>query len=210
MDWSTVFAVVGGGLAAVLASTFGGLKKTIDSLFDRLNRKISGGRGRGSPIDRLSFLAEFNSLTNYAKKLRTVDRCLVFVGHNCGGLPKPGERYTVKSQTGWANNGDDVYRRFDFEIVIDEPYAEMLLSAHHHGVVVMDVETMPDGLLKGIYRQEGVKQSVLYSLGHDPDRNEFAYCTFASYGGPISLEDRNALSLLVSRLRALLAEDTRP
>ncbi len=204
MDWTTVLIALASGIAAVLASAFGGLKRTIDAAFDRLVGRLTPARVP-SAIERLSFLAEFNALTNSAKRLKTIDRCLVFVGHNCGGLPEPGNKYTVKAQTGWSNGGDDVYRRFDFEIPIDKPYADLLWKIHEKGIVVVDAATMEDGLLKDIYRDEGVTQSVLYGLGHDPDRNEFAYCSFATYQGQISMDDRAALTVVVARLRGLLA-----
>ena len=204
MGTESLLAALLAGVAGVTVASFGGLRRVIEAAFDRWARRLAGQAPGLTPIALFGYLAEFNAILSETKTMPTVSRVLVFVGRNGGGLPEPGKKYTVHAQTGWDSSGSRIHERFAFDLIIDDHYADMLLRAHRNGWAEMIPDQMPECLLKRIYRGEGVKNSLIYGLTHDPSDNSFAYASFASYTGRISDDDRAALDVLVHRIRGLL------
>lgn len=202
VEWNTILAVVSAGLAGVAAGAFGGLRQVIDAYMNRWRRSIDTPPLSG--IQLLSRLADVHSLFTEAKSIPNVQRALVWVGHNCGGLPVPGAKYTVRAQIGWSDKDIDLVRRYSFDMEIDEEYARMLVDVHRDGYKVLEVEKMPPGLFKRIYRREKVVHAVLFALCHDKDSNSFGYASFASYEMSLTEDDMAGLGLVVGRLRQIL------
>lgn len=207
-DWTVaVLAAVGVGAAGVVAVFFTKLKHILEAVADRLIAWV-GGRGSSfDGVELLTFLAEFNTILNEARKVKAVTRVVVFIGHNGGGLPTPGKPYTVRSQTGWSVHDGDAhaYNTYAFDLEVDQPYCDMLLNAHRNGMVSMVVKDMPPSLLRSIYESEGVVQSLLYALKLDTKRNKFAYLSVASKEREFTPNERAMIDVLVSRLRAEFA-----
>lgn len=203
-EWMSVLIAVTAGLAGLAAGAFGGLRQVLDAYLTRWKKRIERPPLQG--IGLLSKLADLYGVFYEAKSIPTVERALVFVGHNCGGLPTPGGKYVVRAQLGWGNRYDDVVRRFAFDLVIDDEDVKVLEEVHRVGQKLLNVETMPPCLLRSIYLREKVKHSVLFALCRDEEANQFGYLSFASYTGPFSEDDLSGLVLVASRMRELLTQ----
>lgn len=203
--WGVVLTAVGAGVSVFVAAFFTGLKELLMKLVARIGRRIDG-HDDFDPVAMLTMLSEFNVLLNESRKLPNVGRVLVFVGHNCGGLPEAGKPYTVRSHTGWSINDADAakYTTFAFDFEVDEPYRQILSDANRTGVVSLVTKAMPAGMLRTIYETEGVVHALLYSLRLDSKRNKFAYATVASYAAEFSQSERALIDLFVYRMRSLL------
>lgn len=209
-EWTIAIAATAAGLAGLMAGAFGGLRAVVEAYLQRWKKNVQNGGNGKSGVALLSLLAEFNTILSEVRRLPTIGRVLVYLGHNCGGLPEDGKRYTVKCQTGWDNTGNDAFARFAFDLEIDKAYADMLHEIHRSGSVSMEVEKMPPCFLRTIYRREKVTHSIMHLIGLDAEANTFAYASFASYTGPISEDDRAGVELTVSRLKTLVGGGIQP
>ena len=202
-----VMAAVGVGVAGVVAVFFTRLKTLVEVVADR---GIAWVQKRGGGIEwteALSFLADFNAILDQTEKIEAVGRVLVFVGHNCGGLPQPGSPYTVRTQTGWNVRDDgtrETHTGFAFDLQVDQPYCDMLTEVHSRGRVVLTVADMPASMLRGIYESEGVTQSVIYALRVDTKKNRFGYVSIAARTRPFTPGELSKLDVIAARLRATL------
>ena len=203
--WGVILTAVGVGATALIAAFFTGLKELCAKMVARLGRRIDG-HDDFDPVAMLAMLSEFNVLLQESRKLPNAGRVLVFVGHNCGGLPEAGKPYTVRSHTGWSVNDADAakYTNFAFDFEVDEPYRQMLNDANRVGVVSLVTKAMAPGMLRTIYEAEGVVHSLMYSLRVDTKRNKFAYMTVASYHAEFGPAERALADLFVYRMRSLL------
>jgi len=103
-----------------------------------------------------------------------VDRAVLFRGHNCGGVPAIGKPYygdVVFSSVSdaYSNkiqlNSDEIRDKYT-NILVDSGYVAMLaeaMTSESHDLIV-DVASMPKGLLRSIYEMEGVKHSIISFL----------------------------------------------
>lgn len=204
-DWSAYLAIVFAALAGLIAGAFGGLRQVLDAYMARWKKRIDTPALSG--VRLLAKLSDLYGVFEEAKSVPVVERALVFVGHNCGGLPEPGKRYTVRAQIGWGSRDNEAIKRFAFDLEIDEEYARILNEVNRVGFKLLEVEEMPPSLLRQIYKREKVKYSALFRLCHDQETNEFGYASFASYTEPFSEDDLSGLSLVSSRLRNILNGD---
>jgi hypothetical protein len=202
-DWLVVILVaVSAGVAGLATATLTGLKAVVVSYFERWRKRVNGD----SYSCGLVRIAEFTDLLKQLQGVEAVDRVMVFVGQNGGGLPTPGKDYTVRAIHGWSakGDGDDLYRRYNFDLRVDPSYCRMLAEMGERGSVVNTVEAMPDGtILKTLYADEGVVEAVMYKL--DCDGAQLTYLSVASYRSAFTPAQRAKIDLVVYRLRAVLS-----
>ena len=197
-------AAVGVGLSAVVAVFFTKVRTLLEVLADKFIASVSSGKVSVEGVELLSFIAEFNYILNETRKIEAVTRVVVFIGHNGGGLPKPGSPYIVRSQTGWTVQSGDAtfYGTYAFDLEVDQAYCDMLSEVHRTGRTVLTTSEMKPCMLKSIYETEKIVQSLLYSLKLDTKRNRFAYMTIASHLRPFTANELSMIEILVGRLRA--------
>lgn len=200
-DWTvSILSAIGVLVAGSLLAVGIGFRKVIDAFFSRWSEQIKNKQYQKG----LSQQFEVAVVLDQLRQLAAVDRVLWFVGRNGGGLPKPGQKYTVRAEHGWTSDGRlDVLTMYNFDLIVDHHYIDMLIAMLKEGSVKNTVETMPDGaILKAYYRDEGVKQSLLYTLNIAKD--ELNYLSIASYKGEFTKEQIARIEMLVMRLRGLV------
>lgn len=188
------------GLAGVCVVVFTELRSLIQTYLRRQTRQVSVRCYTNS----LKNIGIFMDTIEELKKIDSVERILVFIGHNGGGLPVPGKSYTIKSELGWAKSQDikPILGRFNFDLQVDSFYVKMLETVVSEGHVINTAADMTDDcFLKRIYLEEGVAQSIVYLLHCEP--SELTYISVASHKGLFSASDKRKMELLVARLRSV-------
>lgn len=195
-----VLIALAAAAAGVAAAAGTGVKGIVAAWFKRRERAmLKEGYAQG-----LKNLAEFSGILERLRRVQSVDRVLVFVGQNGGGLPVPGKPYTVRSYFGWSTRpGVESLGNYNFDLLVDRAYMTMLLKMIEEGSVVNTTETMSDGaILRTFYRDEGVKQSLLYFL--NCDESQLVYLSVASYAGEFTADQKVLIEMEVQRLRAVM------
>jgi len=144
--------------------------------------------GGGLSIEVFKYIVEKRKLKQYAEKsLNIVDgfddisniysqmdkilettsatRVMLFRGSNGGGLPMAGGEFYVKAihQALSEEDGHNLVERYN-NVLIDGHYANLLRDIVTHGSVKINVDAIPDCLLKKIYLTEGIKYSEVHYL----------------------------------------------
>lgn len=203
---AAVLASAGTGLAGLVTILLSGFREAVRDLIYAVRQRIT--LGAVTPVQLVEQHAEFQSILTSAKAIPNVERILVFIGHNAGGLPREGCRYTVRCVAGWTVKGTDPslpVRQFQFDLDIDTTYAEMLNRVNTKGwsdEVTAKME--PGSLLRGIYEADGVMVSIVHKIHHEKRRNLFVYCSAASYAREFTDSERSQIAVLASRLRAFV------
>jgi len=106
-------------------------------------------------------------------------RFIVFKGSNGGGLPKPGQEF-YGSAVQEFHHGDDHDRLVEKykKVPVDSGYISMLLEVVANGKKFLVVDEMEPGLLRNIYRSEGVRYAEVYYLAKS--EKEIFYCSIAT------------------------------
>lgn len=112
-----------------------------------------------------------------------VERFLIFKAHNSGG--------TIRSNTPLYSSViyEDYTHPFksvkeDYQkLPVDEEYLRMLAVLSTQKSVKIRTSEMASGILKDIYRGEGVKYSEIYYLGHDKKNIYYCSCGSSVEGG---------------------------
>jgi len=87
-------------------------------------------------------------------------------------------------------------------IEVDANYIQMLLETISAGRKTLDVDKMEPGLLRSIYRSEGIQHAECYFLGKN--EKEVYYCTLATTKEKQRFTadgDRVEIDLAISRIR---------
>lgn len=198
--------------AAVVAIIFG-IRSYILKYLDIRMKRMEGLDARGNPLqkkertyDALLKRGEFYRNLEAIRDLKSIQRVLLMVGSNCGGVPTPSKAYKVIARLGWAEPPHpNPLSFYDFELIVDSHYCVMLANMIRDGFVRLDTSTMPDCMLKTYYIAEKVVESYVFLLNIDPDNNEMMFFSAASYNGPMTLEDIRLLRMRVDRMRAAIA-----
>ena len=144
--------------------------------------------GGGLSIEVFKYIVEKRKLKQYAEKsLNIVDgfddisniysqmdkilettsatRVMLFRGSNGGGLPMVGGEFYVKAihQSLLEEEVHNLVERYN-NVLIDGHYANLLRDIVTHGSVKINVDEIPDCLLKKIYLTEGIKYSEVHYL----------------------------------------------
>lgn len=193
-------------LQLVLAATCGVLLVGLSGLKDVVRAVCSRWVGR---INRrnleagLEAKAEYFSIVNSLQKKDFVDRVLLLVGHNGGGVPTAGGEYKVRVFYGYCSRrptANDPVEMYYYPLVVDEFYVRMLLEMLRAGRVVNTVANMPeDAMLRRYYETEGVVQSVLYPLKVSND--SLYYMSVGNYSRPLTGFELAQVELTVTQLR---------
>lgn len=200
-EWATiVLTAVGASIVAVLATLTTNIKRLLDTLFDRIiNHWLRNRYSRG-----LEKATDVAIVLDQIRQITCIDRVLWFIGENGGGIPTVGKKYTVRAERGWSkNNTFDVLKRYNFDLIVDSLYCEMLVKMMRDGKVVNTVQNMPDSaILKTFYQDEGVKQAIIYYLGIVD--NQLHYISIASYEKEFAQIEVVRIEMLIHRLRSLI------
>jgi len=175
------------------------LKSWLDSDTRSLRRHVCG-------FEQIAMLYRlFQSLSN----LPYVGRVLILVGHNCGGPPRPDEPYWVRGLHGMApDDKPDPTERYGFDMPVDAAYVRTLLQMIQKGSYEFHTESNVDknSKLARLYREEGIKHSILYFL--QISENRLLYFSVARYDDPAFSEDeKTEIEHWVDRLRAFLRQN---
>jgi hypothetical protein len=112
-----------------------------------------------------------------------VERFLIFKSHNGGGVIKPNtplySSVIYEDYTAPFKSVKDVYQRIE----ADEEYLRMLVEMIQKKSIILKTEKLPPGLLKNIYKAEGVKYAEKYFLGTDKKNIYYCSCGTSVEGG---------------------------
>lgn len=205
---AAIMAALGGAVVALIFAVRTYVLKFLDIRIKRLE----GLDAQGNPLqkkertyDALLKRGEFYRNLESIRDLKSIQRVLLMVGSNCGGVPTPSKAYKVIARLGWAEPPHpNPLSFYDFELIVDSHYCVLLANMIRDGFVLIETATMPESMLKTYYIAEKVVQSYVFFLNIDPDNNEMMFFSVASYVGPITVEDALLLRMLVDRMRASL------
>lgn len=160
-------------------------------------------RKRRKTAEGLQAVGDYLTLLDSMKALGFVDRVMLFVGHNGGGLPKAGEEYTVRAYYGWALNGSNPVSRYRAPLIIDGHYCNMLCDMVQRGHVVnttADMDVLSN--LRGYYQAEGVVQSVAVFL--TVFGNNLYYVSVANFSRPFTTPELSEIGRITNQLRGII------
>lgn len=196
--FALIISTLVGCVVGVVSAFSTGIKDYIITWFKLKTKKLMRQQhGHG-----LQMLGDFRSIIDSLEALPFIERVLVFAGQDSGGIPQPGNPYTVKALDGWSKKHPELPERFRFEYQVDVAYCNMLAKMINDGFVRLTVADMPEGILKSIYREEGVVDSLLYYLG--VDEHILTYMIVASYKSVFTPDQVVKIELYVHRIRAIL------
>lgn len=206
-------AVGAAGMTVVTALAVA-LKRYIEKRADVAIKRMDGLSADGKPLARRkqyeAFVrfAKFHQQLERVKGMDNVQRMLLFVGSDDGGLPDATKPYKVICRYGWAQderlNPEESY---NFNLVVDRGYCMMLAEMVKDGRTIQTTAEMQAAMLKKYYEIEGVVQSVIYLLNIDVANNEIMFASFASYVRPFTPDELNFLDVRVDRMRAILSHE---
>jgi len=198
LDTLTLILAAFGGVAVAMAA---GLREVVRAWCDRWVARIRATGIR----DGLQSVAVYFGILDELKRLDFVDRVLLLVGHNGGGVPKPGEEYTVRSFYGYASNraARDPSEMYRNSILVDRHYIDMLLAmlGPNKKVVNTTAEMPRDAALRHYYEAEGVAQSVIFFI--KVSDNNLYYLSVGTYGQPFTDTQMFQIEMAVQQLRVL-------
>lgn len=205
-------AAISAALGAAAVAIIFSVRTYILKFLDIRMKKMEGLDARGNPLrkkertyDALLKRGDFYRNLEAIRDLKSIQRVLLMVGSNCGGLPVPSKAYKVIARLGWAEPPyPNPLSFYDFELLVDSHYCVMLANMIRDGFVKVETETMPDCMLKTYYVAEKVIQSYIFFLNIDADNNEMMFFTVASYKSEMTTEDVLLLRMRVDRMRAAL------
>ena len=124
----------------------------------------------------------------------SIDRIILFAGHNGGGIPTASKPFYVTALHWIADVASSKIIEDYVNIRVDSDYVAMLLSAREKGWLSLDVSTMPDCKLKQYYLLEGVTHSLIVFLAVK-DKKFFYFSAATSAPGGIDANTRNMVLL---------------
>lgn len=204
MDWTALIVAVAVGSAALVTTFFTGAKGILSAWMEKIRRKIN----RVEYTDGILRVARFHTLLENLKMMPFVDRVLVFVGLNCGGIPDPAKPYTVSCFYGWSQvPGKHPEQAYNFPLRVDAAYMEMLAEVIAKGKSIQTTASMPDNAqLKKYYEEEGVTQAVLHFLRLSD--NDFLYLSTGTYGPAFTPGQMSQIELMVERVRSVMGAES--
>lgn len=196
-----IISTVIGCIVGIITAFSTGIKDYIIIWFKlKTQRLMRQQHGHG-----LQMLGEFRAIIDDMESLPYIERVLVFAGQDSGGIPTPGNPYTVKALDGWSKEDPELPERFRFEYQVDTSYCNMLSKMINDGFLRLTVSDMPDGILRSIYREEGVIDSLLYFI--DINDHVLIYMTVASYKNLFTTDQIVKIELYIQRIRAILYQN---
>ena len=158
---------------------------------------------KDSAVHGLTHMAEVYRAMERIITVTSVERFVIFKGSNGGGVPRPGQPFYASAVH--EKHKDEHHERLVEKykrIEVDANYIQMLLETISTGRKSLDVDKMEPGLLRSIYRSEGIQHSECYFLGKT--EKEVYYCTLATTKDKQRFTgdgDRVEIDLAISRIR---------
>jgi len=162
--WGALLAVLITGLGGLLLVVLTGFRELVATWFRRMLLRMR----ETSYFGRISCMARFLFLFEQIRKLPEVQRCVIFQGHNCGGMPTIGKDYMIRALEGWSIKSDkpNPEEAFYYHIKVDAHYTLILQEVMAKGAVDKLTADMPeDSKLRYHYEHEELKFSRIYMLG---------------------------------------------
>ena len=197
--WFADFVKLFTGICSIVGAIYGGVKWAWPRWKEhRQARKVVGGfiqmaEAMQKNHDILSGLVHRNS--------RIANRAIIFRGHNGGGQPSSKTPFHTSASM-WESDRDDNFRAIATyqSLCVDWPYCQMLLEVIEKKLAVMEVKTMPAGLLRDIYHREKVYHAALAFIGIQG--NEIIYISVARLlNEPFSNDDITQLKLAANEIK---------
>lgn len=207
-SWSALTAAIALGLAGIIAVLFSGLKEIINEWA----RNIVSQMKRKTYLTRIERLASFLHVLESIRDLPEVQRCILFTGHNCGGLPTAGKEYSVRALEGWTTKEgkESPEEKFNFALKVDAHYTKALKDMMEQGHINQLVADMDiNAKLRAYYESEGVKFTRMYFLGIA--EQDLIFLSVGSYdqdhfSRPTDID----LQLKIDRMRNLITDTSSP
>jgi len=212
MTWNdAVIAItiaIAGGVAGVMTAVFGGFKEYVSAWWRSKQKDLK----RKEYAYGLRLLGEYKYTIDIGlAQLEYVDRLVIFCGQNGGGIPKPGQPYTIRGIYAWSKKGEDLYTKYNFDLKIDSDYYHMISELVEKGSLINVTADMKDtSALKSFYVEESVVSSALYLLNISEEDNALFYASVASYRQTFTREQLIRIEMAIQRLRSLHNQDVHP
>jgi len=169
---------------------------------------------RKDNIRKASLVSSLQNMNHVYTAMRDVventgaTRFIVFKGSNGGGLPRPGQEFYASAVQEYHEREDhermvERYKR----VPVDAGYIQMLLELVVSGKKTIVVDDMEPGLLRNIYKAEGIRYSELYYLAKS--EKEIFYCSIATSIEQERLDDdaqRVEIDLAIGRMREIFRQ----
>jgi len=125
------------------------------------------------------------------------DRSVLFAGHNSGGFPSADSPFYV-SPIHWETTGIETSRKVsDYRnMAVDSDYCKMIGEVMMKNHLLIDPETMEDGLLKSIYKLENISHALIIFVG--VKNRKIYYLSFAKYSPSGGFRENEITELLLS------------
>lgn len=114
------------------------------------------------------FFNDTKDIINIIEDLVTkpnIDRVLMFRGGNGGSVPKLGKDYFVKAvfEAHKVEPPESMLKTYN-SIIPDSHYITMLLNLMQHKLEIINIDQLPDCLLKQIYIEENILYSEIFLI----------------------------------------------
>lgn len=163
-------------------------------------------RRKRNYVNQMHHLNRIQEKMAAIRHLDTVDRVVMFAGHNGGGLPRASSRYYTTALH-WEVEEDFTKNVGEYkDIPVDYPYVKMLLQAEDENKSHFTTDSEEDCLLKRYYLVDGVVESVTYYL--DIEDNNFIYLTVSTKSG-FTDEDKMSIDLLCYATKTIVRESNK-
>ena len=164
---------------------------------------IFGRKKDATPLQHAQGWADIQRICTQLVKDSDVERALVLMLTNGGGVPKLGAKLYASALVNVTRDVPShripVYRQLE----IDIPYIEMLLEAANRGKSMQLTEAMPRCMLKDIYKEEGVKYSEIWHLIQTDEAYFFA--SFSTYSEMHLVGAQADMRIAASEIKRALA-----
>lgn len=213
MNETNTTAIITGifGLITTGIATWQAIKlKRLDK--EKANEIIRTHEANNDRLKALSYVVDIQIFSELLLSLRQIfdntpaDRFLILYGINGRDVMLYVTAIFHYQDFKWKINALDAYK----EIEIDKAYQEMLLDAERNGCVILDVDKMPDCILKEVYRNEGVTSSIIkfFLRKHISDTKDMVlYCSFASHKAEkLSKKDKQYIVSKFGIIKRIISE----
>ena len=193
-------ASLGAAATAVMGSAFGFTKW----LLTWIKQVVADRRSAREHVLTVEGLRAFQELYEAIQVIRDhgVERVLVFVGHNSGGIPRPGSPFFVSALHWSVDGAHQEYPARYQNLPVDAQMVQTLVAMRDNGEVRATTEKLKPCQLKNYYEAEGVTDSLLLPLGIS--EKKLYFLSAGSYYGNLSNKQVTEIQLQANRIRNIL------
>jgi hypothetical protein len=149
--------------------------------------------------NHLQKVSEIYKSLEVISKLESVERVILFCGHNCGGLPVFNKPFWVSVITTLSKVNTDTFLYND-KVLVDKDYIDLLLKTITEEKVHIEVENMPSCFLKKIYQNEEIIHSYVYYIGVID--NQLIYMSCSSKTKDLLKKDLDLIDLHINKIKS--------